>query len=102
MKNCFHLRPLDEAERNHIYHRVMEEKYSPQIVAQETGCSVVAIRNLIKEKGGNLPSRFTHTNQARCYSTHESEKLLQCGDENHALQFRGFLSSFVKLSLAGA
>ena len=58
MKNCFHLRPLDEAERNHIYHRVMEEKYSPQIVAQETGWSVVAIRNLIKEKGGKLPSRY--------------------------------------------
>ena len=36
----------------------MEEKYSPQIVAQETGWSVVAIRNLIKEKGGKLPSRY--------------------------------------------
>ena len=50
--------PLDEAEKNRIYHRVMEEKYSPQIVAQETGWSVVAIRNLIKEKGGKLPSRY--------------------------------------------
>ena len=53
--------PLDEAEKNRIYHRVMEEKVSPQLVSQETGFSVVTIRNLIKEKGGKLPSRYTHT-----------------------------------------
>ena len=52
---------LDEEEKNRIYHRVMEEKVSPQLVSQETGFSVVTIRNLIKEKGGKLPSRYTHT-----------------------------------------
>ena len=49
--------PLDEAEKNRIYHRVMKEKVSPQLVSQETGFSVVTIRNLIKEKGGKLPSK---------------------------------------------
>ena len=39
----------------------MEEKYSPQIVSQETGHGVATIRNIIKEKGGKLPSRYTHT-----------------------------------------
>ena len=55
------LRPLDEAERNRIYHRVLEEKYSPQLVSHETGYSVVTIRGIIREKGGILPSRYTHT-----------------------------------------
>ena len=52
---------LDEQEKNRIYHRVIEEKVSPQLVSEETGFSVVTIRNLIKEKGGKLPSRYTHT-----------------------------------------
>ena len=46
---------------NHIYHWVMEEKVSPQLVSKETGYSVATIRGIIKEMGGKPPSRFTHT-----------------------------------------
>ena len=53
--------PLDEAEKTRIYNRVMEEKVSPQLVSQETGYGVAQIRNIIKERGGKLPSRYTHT-----------------------------------------
>ena len=57
----FFYRPLDEAEKTRIYNRVMEEKVSPQLVSQETGYGVAQIRNIIKERGGKLPSRYTHT-----------------------------------------
>ncbi len=54
-------RPLDEAEKDRIFHRVIEEKVSPAVVAEETGHNVVTIRNLIKDRGGKLPSRYTLT-----------------------------------------
>ena len=53
--------PLDQAEKDRIYHRVMVERASPQLVSRETGFSVVTIRNIIREKGGKLPSWYIHT-----------------------------------------
>ena len=49
---------LGEDEKNRIFHRVTGERASPQLVSQETGHSVVTIKNLIKERGGKLPSRY--------------------------------------------
>ena len=59
---------------NRIYHRVVVERYSPQLVSQETGCSVTAIRQFIKAKGGKLPSKFAYTHTATKVSTTTTEK----------------------------
>ena len=59
--NPFFHSPLDEAEKTRIYNWVMVEKASPQLVSLETGYGVTQIRNIIKERGGKLPSRYTHT-----------------------------------------
>jgi hypothetical protein len=53
--------PLTEEEKDRIYHRVINEKHSPALVAAETGHSVRSIRKVIKERGGKLPLKYTVT-----------------------------------------
>jgi hypothetical protein len=58
----FVCRPLTKEEKDEIYDRVMTELRSPALVAAETGrCNAVAIRNLIRERGGKLPLLYDYT-----------------------------------------